>query len=254
MSDNPTGQSPFSEPIARRNTYELVAESLLALIGERRLRPGDAVPTERELTGVYRVGRSSIREALRVLESKGVIEQGPRGGFVVADSVTPLNRSLQLLLTLEEASLRELFEVRRMLELEVAALAATHRNRRHLARLARAIEEMVDGLSDEDRYITADVRFHLVLAEASGNRLVQHVMLAIRELLRRALATIYHIPASAEQSIEQHREILRAVEAKDAAAARAAMRDHLGAVEAAIQDALAPARKRRRRTAGARRG
>lgn len=214
------------------------------MIGDRRLRPGDAVPTERELTERYHVGRSSVREALRVLESNGLIEPR-RGGFVVARARRPLNRSLELLLTLEEANLRELFEVRRMLEVEVAALAALHRRRAHLKQLADAIEEMEQGLDDEDRYIGADVRFHVALAEASGNRFVQHIMLAIRDLLRRALSTIYRIPESAAQSIADHRAILAAVEAGDAPSARAAMRDHLDSVEDAIDSALPPVRRQK---------
>jgi DNA-binding FadR family transcriptional regulator len=238
LSDNRTA-APVPTPIARRTTYELVAEHLLALIGERQLRPGDAVPTERELTERYHVGRSSVREALRVLESNGVIRSA-RGGFVVAEASRPFNKSLQLLLTLEEANLRELFELRRILEVETAALAATRRRRTHLTQLARAIEEMERGLDNEDRYIAADVQFHLVLAEATGNAFVQHIMLAIRDLLRRALSTIYRIPASAAQSIDDHRAILDAVDSRDPAAARAAMREHLDAVERAIHGALAP--------------
>jgi GntR family transcriptional repressor for pyruvate dehydrogenase complex len=237
LSDNPTVSPP--SPIARRNTYELVAEDLLLLIGDRSLRPGDAIPTERELTERYGVGRSSIREALRVLESNGVIAS-VRGGFVVAGASRALNKSLELLLMLEEANLRELFEVRRTLEVETAALAAKRRRRTHLTELAAAIDDMERGLDDEDRYIAADVRFHLVLAEASGNRFVQHIMLAIRDLLRRALSTVYRIPESAAQSIAGHRVILVAVEARDAEGARVAMRDHLNAVERAIDAALPP--------------
>ena len=243
LSDNST-PSTAPSPILRRNTYELVAEDLLTLIGERHLRPGDPIPTERELTERYGVGRSSVREALRVLESNGLIAS-TRGGFVVAAASRPLNKSIGLLLLLEEANLRELFALRRMLEVETAALAATRRRREHLAELSDAIEDMERGLEDEDRYIAADVRFHLVLAEASENRLVEHVMLAIRDLLRRALSTIYRIPQSAAQSIADHRMILGAVEARDPAGARAAMRDHLDAVERAIDAALPPARAKK---------
>ncbi len=71
-------------PIERRKLYELIAEQLLTQISERRLRPGDPIPTERELTHLYRAGRSSVREALRMLESKGVIEAVGGGSFTVA--------------------------------------------------------------------------------------------------------------------------------------------------------------------------
>ena len=242
MSDKRTaGQTDgrtFHGPVSRRNTYELIAEDVLKLIGDGRLRPGDALPTERELTQSYGVGRSSIREALRVLESKGVIEPNGKGGFSVAAYGKPLNRSLEVLLTLREGDLRELFDVRRIFEVELAALAAASRKQTHLNRMAAAIEKMVEGIGDEERYIGADVQFHLTIAEATGNRVAQHTMLAIRELLRRALSTIYQIPKSAEQSIDDHRAILAAIEAHDAEGARERMREHLERVESAIHENL----------------
>src|ERR687885_541260 len=115
------------EPIARQKTYEIVAERLLGLISSRQLGPGDALPSERELVELYRVGRSSIREALRMLESKGVIRSGGNGSFAVAEFANTLNNSLDFLLSVDEADYGELFEVRRILEGEAAALAASRR-------------------------------------------------------------------------------------------------------------------------------
>ena len=105
-------------PIARQKTYELVAQRLLELMSAGRLEPGDAVPAERELAQAYGVGRSSIREALRMLESKGVIRASGNGGFTVAAFGDTLNRSLDFLLSVDQADFRELFEVRHMLEAE----------------------------------------------------------------------------------------------------------------------------------------
>jgi GntR family transcriptional regulator, transcriptional repressor for pyruvate dehydrogenase complex len=231
-------RSELHRPVSRRNTYELIAQNVLELIGDGHLRPGDPLPTERELTEAYGVGRSSVREALRILESKGVIEPNGKGGFAVAAYGNPLNRSLEVLLTLREGDLRELFEVRRIFEVELAALAAASREGEHLTRMATAIDEMVEGVGDGDRYIGADIRFHLTIAEATGNRVAQHTMLAIRELLRQALRTIYQIPRSAEQSIDDHRAILAAITDRDSEAAREAMREHLDRVEADVQETL----------------
>lgn len=233
LSDNRTTSS-LHRPVERRNTYELIAENVLALITERRLKPGDPLPTERELTQSYGVGRSSVREALRVLESKGVIRSNGKGSFAVAEYGNPLNHSMNLLLTLQEADLHDLFEVRRTLEVEAAALAATRRTDDDLARMARAIEEMQAGLDSEERYIAADVRYHLAIAEATRNRISLHLMHAIRDLLHRALASIYHIPRSAERSLEQHETILDAIRARDADRAREAMREHLTRVEGEV--------------------
>ncbi|MDX6527058.1 MAG: GntR family transcriptional regulator, transcriptional repressor for pyruvate dehydrogenase complex [Gaiellales bacterium] len=229
------------EPITKQKTYELIADQLLGEIGTR-LHPGDTFPTERELTESFKVGRSSVREGLRMLESRGVIRSVGNGTFVVAELRSPLNRSLALLLSLEEGNLRELYELRRMLEGEAAALAAARRSDEDLASMAAAVEDMAQGLDDRDAYASADVRFHVAVAAATGNRVALHAMHAIRELLERALEQVYGIPGSATRSLEQHREILGAIRAGDAEEARGRMRRHLTRVEQEIHDAVKTSR------------
>ncbi|HZC30671.1 MAG TPA: FCD domain-containing protein, partial [Gaiellaceae bacterium] len=167
------------DPIDRRKTYELVAERLVALIRDRSFQSGDQLPTERELTASFQVGRSSVREALRMLESQGVIRSVNGGAFVVADAAYPLNSSLRLLLTLDESSrLHDVIELRSILECEAAALAAERHGPEHLRRMDEAVEEMVKGLEEPegDAFIDADLRFHLAIAEATGNRVLLHSM------------------------------------------------------------------------------
>jgi DNA-binding FadR family transcriptional regulator len=221
--------------IARRNTYELVADRLVTLIATRELKPGDALPTERELTQTYGVGRSSVREALRMLESQGVITPAAKGTFVVASVANPLNSSYRLLLSLDEdADVHDIFELRRILECEAAALAAQRRRKKHLAEMDEAIDEMAAGLDQPsgERYIDADLRFHIAVAEATGNRLVLHSMEAVRGVIRRALITIFRVPNSPERSLEQHRLIRAAIADRDTDRAREEMRAHLDRVEA----------------------
>ena len=114
-------------PIERRKVYEQVSERLTAQIGTA-LQPGDALPSERELAERYRVGRSSIREALRMLESRGLIESRGSGTFVVAPWRNPFQQPLSLVVAGEDVNRMQLFEVRRMLEAEAAALAARRRS------------------------------------------------------------------------------------------------------------------------------
>ncbi len=224
------------EPIERRKVYELIAEQLLSQISERRLQPGDVVPPERELTKLYRAGRSSVREALRMLESRGLIEPIGNGSFVVAGYTNPLNNSLRLLMSLDEASMHDIYELRRIVECEAAALAAERRADEHIERMDSAIEEMRQGLIAEsgERYIDGDLRFHLVIAEATNNRLILHSMGALREVIRRALISIFLIPQSPERSLEQHKAIRAAIADGDPERARAEMRDHLVRVEADV--------------------
>jgi len=230
-------------PIERRKVYEQIAEQLLAQISERRLRPGDPLPTERELTQLYRAGRSSVREALRMLESKGLIETVDGGSFAVAAYANPLNSSLQLLLNLDQATMVDIYELRRILECEAAALAAERHTEAHLDLMDSAIEEMARGLHAHgperaELYIDGDLRFHLAIAEATRNGVILHTMRALRELIRRALMSIFLVPDSPERSSEQHRAIRAAIAARDGERARAEMRAHLERVESDIRHAL----------------
>ncbi len=218
-------------PIERQKTYELVAASLLAEISSRRLKPGDTLPPERELVQTYGVGRSSVREALRILESKGLIESNGSGTFAVSTMTNLLDRSLDLLVTVEEADHAELFEVRRILEGEAAALAASRRSKGQLRQMDVAIAAMENGLDSEETFITADLQFHLIVAEATRNRVIQHLMNAIRSLLHRSLASSYHIAGSPERAIEMHRLILEAIEAQHPEEARQRMQEHVARVE-----------------------
>ncbi len=226
------------QPIERRKVYELIAERLLGQIGSRLLKPGDALPPERELTESFGVGRSSIREALRMLESQGVITAANGGAFVVAEAANPLNSSLRLLFTLDEqAGMHDLFELRRILECEAAALAAERHREEHLEEMDAAVAEMEAALESSDRgdrFIEADLRFHLAVAEATGNRLVLHSMHAVRDVVRRALLTVVHIPGSPENAVVEHRAIRAAVASGDATDARSEMRHHLARVESDV--------------------
>ena len=224
------------QPIERRKVYELIAEQLIGQISERRLQPGDPLPPERELTRLYGAGRSSVREALRMLESRGLIEAVGNGSFVVAPYGNPLNSSLRLLLSLDEGTLHDIFELRRLLECEAAGLAAARRSDEHLREMADAIEDMAAGLDSAtgDRFIDADLRFHLAVAAATGNRLVLHSMHAVRDVIRRALSSVFRIPQSPQRAVEEHRAIRAAIEAQDPARAREEMRAHLVRVESDV--------------------
>jgi len=227
------------QPLERRKVYEQIAEQLLGQIGSRRLKPGDPLPSERELTESFGVGRSSIREALRMLESQGVIVGANGGAFVVADAGNPLNSSLRLVFTLDDrAGLHDLFELRRIIDCEAAALAAERRTGQHLEEMRAAITEMEESLAEHDRgdrFIDADLRFHLAVAEATGNRMLLHSMDAVRGVVRRALMAVYFIPQSPESAVVEHRAVRAAIAAGDADAARESMRDHLTRVETDVE-------------------
>ena len=217
-------------PIERRKVYEQVSERLSAQIGTT-LHPGDALPSERELAERYRVGRSSVREALRMLESRGLIESRGSGAFVVAPYRNPFEEPLSVVVAGEDVDRTQLFEVRRMLEAEAAALAAARRSIGDLELMHEATDGMERSLDSADAFVAADIRFHLVLAEATGNRLLLHLMQAIRERLTEMFGTVYRFPGGPERSIAQHRLITQAIEAEDGERARLLMTEHITRVE-----------------------
>ena len=231
------------QPLERRKVYEQIAEQLLGQIGRGQLRPGDPLPPERELTEAFGVGRSSIREALRMLESQGVITAASGGAFVVAEAANPLESSLRLLFTLDERTgMSDLFELRRILDCEAAALAADRRTEAHLAEMDAAGADMEASLAKagrSDDFIDADLRFHLAVAEATGNRLLLHSMHAVRDVVRRALLTVFVIPGSPEQAVVEHRAIQAAIAAGDSARARGQMLAHLARVQSDVEKGVA---------------
>ena len=174
-----------------------------------------------------------------MLESQGVIAPASGGAFVVADASSPLNSSLRMLVTLDEQSgMQDLFELRRILDCEAAAAAAERRSEAHLAEMDSAVAQMqdaLDGTGRGDAFIDGDLRFHLAVAEATGNRLLLHSMQAVRDVVRRALMTVYHIPHSPESAVVEHRSIAAAIAAGDPDRARAEMRAHLVRVESDVR-------------------
>jgi GntR family transcriptional repressor for pyruvate dehydrogenase complex len=162
---------------------------------------------------------------------------------MVAGYANSLNSSLQLLLTLDQATMHDIYELRRILECEAAALAAQRHTEAHLALMDAAIAEMSEGLDapGPDRaelYIDGDLRFHLAIAEATQNGLLLHSMRALRDVMRRALTSIFTIPESPERSHEQHLAIRAAIADGDAERARTTMHDHLVRVESDVRRAL----------------
>ena len=149
-------------PIERRKVYEQVSERLEAQLGTT-LKAGDALPPERELAERYGVGRSSVREALRMLESRGLIESRGRGTFVVAAWRNPFQEPLLVVVAGEQVDRAQLFEVRRLLEAEAAALAAARRTVDQLNQMHDATDDMESELDNAERFIAADIRDHVTL-------------------------------------------------------------------------------------------
>jgi GntR family transcriptional repressor for pyruvate dehydrogenase complex len=166
-----------------------------------------------------------------MLESRGLIESRGSGTFVVAPWRNPFQEPLSLVVTGEDVNRMQLFEVRRMLEAEAAALAAKRRSQGDLDLMRQATDEMETALGSSEVFVAADIRYHLVIAEATGNRLLLHLMQAIREQLTETFGTVFQFPGGPARSVEQHRLLTEAIAAEDAERARRLMTEHILRVE-----------------------
>ena len=225
--------------IQRSKISEEIAEQLKARIAAGALNPGDKLPSVKELTEQFQVGRSTVREALSALQATGIIEtrQG-EGSYVKARPGDGLKQALGIA-SLGRKETLELLEARKALEASNASIAAQKRTLTDLARMDEIVQRMEPQLGDDEAGEQADVAFHLALAEATHNsimvRLLQTISsqmeLAIRETRR---LQIYANRRVSERLWLEHRAIVQAVREGDPELARRKMLEHLAHVESIL--------------------
>lgn len=229
-------------PDNRVLSEKIVSRISDAIIGGG-LKPGDRLPPERELAGQFGVSRTVVREAVKTLSGRGILQVKRGAGiFVVSSEKNVVGRLDELadVLPLEGAGMRDLFEVRETLEANAAGWAARRRSDHHLRRLADILDD-ARGHADELWVLSErDAQFHVALAEASQNLVLVRVMLTLLDLMGTARRESLAIPGRAGLSLDQHENILHAVRAADSHEARRAMLEHLASVEGTI---LAPDRR-----------
>jgi len=219
---------PLLKPIIPRTIADQVAWQLRRLINSGEYKPGDRIPSERELAATLGVGRPAVREALRELKAQGllVVGRGAQGTNVAklpapsfADTVTPLLGS-------GAERMAELMEIRTAVEIEAAGLAARRATMEDLNRMSNVGSGPGRPLSADD-----DVAFHAAIAQATHNALFERVIREPVDLLHDHMAAIlaayYSEPGGGVALQQQHEAIRRAIRAGDEQKARSAMRQHL---------------------------
>lgn len=229
----PGGEASLKlRPIRTRKIYEEIVNQIKELIGEGNLKPGDRLPSERELAERLHVSRASVREALSALAAMGVITIRPgEGTFVQAVKNGAIVEPLAIALLLDRQATLDLLEAREILETETAALAARRACPEEIERLEELIKEMETELEEGRLGEETDVRFHLAIAEAARNnvlcRLMYTVSDTIRQVLRSSRQRLYQTPGNAEKLYTQHKAIYQAIASRDVRGARRAMAEHL---------------------------
>ncbi len=222
------------EPVGRTSLSEQIVEQIQGRILRGELSAGDRLPPERSLALSFGASRTVLREALKTLAQRGLIEMAPGRGTVVADNTSNAMRSsLSLMMRVNHLQgPDDLVELREIIEPEIAALAAARADEQHLAALRQAVAEMDRALRLSDDYIRADNVFHRTLALATRNALILSLVDSIVDLLAQQRKRIFSVAGGPERGQVYHKALLEAVERRDVEAARSAMRAHLSQVRA----------------------
>ena len=219
-------------PIKSTRIYEEIVRQVKAMIAEGRLKGGDRLPPERDLAEKFVVSRTSVREALRALESLGLVEIRPgEGTFIREVSIDTLVEPLALLMASQREATGELFEARRLLEPSLAALAASRATPEEIQEMERILEEQAREIGFGRTGLAQDAQFHAAIGTAAHNRAITRLAHAIMDLLAQSREDSLNTPGRPTRSHEDHRRVLAAIRARDAEAARAAMLEHIAAVE-----------------------
>jgi GntR family transcriptional repressor for pyruvate dehydrogenase complex len=231
MADGAMGRA--WSPLSRDSLPEIIAKKVLNSIATHELAAGSRLPSERELAAQFRVGRPTVREALRILEAQGflTIQQG-RGTFVSDRSDKPGDGEWALDYT-ENYTLSDLFAMRRVLEVPAAAWAALRKDEIKLQE-AEVILTLLDDEADKDpvdwdKVQELDSAFHLKIVEAAGNGFLSRTQNILQSMLAKGMKTTLQVPGRIEKSRVDHYQILEAIRQGDFKAAESATDSHITA-------------------------
>ncbi|MBC8075485.1 MAG: FadR family transcriptional regulator [Chloroflexales bacterium] len=219
------------QPLARfERLSDQVAAQLQNLVMNNTFRPGEKLPSERELCELLGVSRTVVREAVRSLVVKGLLEVR-RGGGTVIRMPDPALVSEMMTMMLRTGSSDVAFthvqEVRRLLEVEIAGLAAERRDEADLESMAAQLALMVQHVADSELWATADVAFHAAIAEAAHNPLYPVLLSSIADMLIEVRRTGIRLPETPAKAYQHHHNVFTRIKDRDRLGARKAMQDHL---------------------------
>src|SRR5437870_8536637 len=218
-------------PIQSVKVFEQVAEQIEKRILDGELRSGDRLPTERELAEQFHVSRTGVREAMKILAQKGLVDMRPGRGTIVIDGAhQAMQHSIGLVMKLklgEVGGSDNLVEVREILETEIAALAAARATEKEVAAMHEAVKVMDESLNDAQAFIAADNNFHEALAQATQNTLILILVNSIVNLLSEQRKQIFDVEGGPQRGHINHKRIFESVIRRDLQVARDTMGSHI---------------------------
>jgi GntR family transcriptional repressor for pyruvate dehydrogenase complex len=216
------------EPLAREGVALRLVHRLLGMVRTGNLKPGDRLPSERELAELFDVSRPTIREAIKALTMLGVLRTRHGGGIFVSPlEAADLLGPLTFFLSLRDVEVDHLYDARALIEGEIAARAACRASEADANELEALIAQQEGVVDNPVAYRDVDRRFHMRLAEISGNPFLARTAESLFTLGEEFRKIASETTAVISGSVRDHKRIVVALRARDAEAARSAMRDHM---------------------------
>lgn len=222
------------KPIGRQSMYEEIVLQVRGMIDRGDLGVGDKLPPERKLAALFGVSRNTVREAIKALSEQGVIESRQGAGNFVREAQEGETAPLNPFVLAGDASLRDIFEVRKLVEPEIAALAARNGYSEIVTRLEAALVEQEEAVRAGNLSGDHDQRFHRLLAEASGNNVFHAIVESLHDKFTKSRSPGIQSRQRQEASLAAHRQIVEAVRAGHVMLAEKCMREHLEEIEAIV--------------------
>jgi GntR family transcriptional repressor for pyruvate dehydrogenase complex len=225
--------------VEKRRAYESIVQQVLALIENGKLKQGDQLPSERELTDIFKVSRTTVREAIRTLESMKLLQsrQG-NGTYVLASSEEELIQPLAAALFNAKDDVRDIFYVRKIIEPYVAELAAANATAQEIEEMEEILRTQAGCIERNESIIETDSAFHNLMASASKNRVIERLTVALVDFLKQSrehyLVDDERGSKRPERSLKGHRQVLAAIKKGDSDAAKKSMLSHLEDIERII--------------------
>ena len=217
--------------VKKKRIHEEIIAQIRQELEDGRLNPGDRLPSERELSERFQVSRASVREAIRALESMGLVTIKTGEGTYVATGSEVLLSPLTSIILQQKDVLLDIFEARKVIEPEIAALAAQRAGPEEILQMEEVLVDQARQIAQGDSGVEADTAFHSLLTQSTKNKVFLRLNDAVVDSLRETRERSLQIHGRAARSLAGHQEILRAIRAKDSERARQAMLQHLTAIE-----------------------
>jgi GntR family transcriptional repressor for pyruvate dehydrogenase complex len=222
------------QPIKQVKISNLIIDQIKSHITKGNLQPGDPLPSERELMKIFNVSRASLREALKMLDAMGYVEIAQRKRTRVK-SLVPKSfmEPIFVLLKDDMKTVQEIIEVRKCMETWNAYYAAKRATEEDLDRLRENIESMIQNVEKKSNLVTSDAEFHLIISTMTHNNIQSHLMFSIYDTIRNTVGICYE-KDEATKILQEHRDVLLGIEARDPEKARLAMAKHLDNVQTRV--------------------